>query len=143
MALKSALEDLTENTLALIAGMVGKIDYVSRLRDAPGRSYSHWGLSNTYGEPAVQQAVAEVHQLLFLRLLRTPLRTLREDVAVSSAAAGMSGREYVEKLRGREQALLPEDLGGGSRRHFSSVLHVLSILASVPATTPPGATPQV
>ena len=49
-------------------------------------NYSHWGLTRAYGEVAAQQALAEAHRLLFLRLLRTPLRTLRDDVMVSSEA---------------------------------------------------------
>ena len=141
MALKSALEDLLGTTLAGVGGIAGKIEYVASLRDETSGSYSHWGLSRAYGEQAMQQALAEAHRRLFLRLLRTPLRDLRDDVMVSSGARQISAGEYVERLRSHAPALLPQDLGGGSAHHFSSVLRALSILVSAPVKVPPDAIP--
>jgi hypothetical protein len=141
MALKSALEDLLGTTLAGVSGIAGKVEYVASLRDTGSGTYSHWGLTRAYGETAAQHALADAHRLMFLKLLRTPLRTLRDDVIVSSGALQMSAEEYVERLRGRGQALLPADLGGGSARHFSSVLQALSILVSAPSKTPSEAIP--
>ena len=141
MALKSALEDLLSTTLAGVEGTVGKVEYLASLRDADSGSYSHWGLTRAHGETAAQVALAEAHRLMFLRLLRTPLRNLRDDVMVSSGALQMTASEYVQSLRRREPILLPADLGGGSPRHFSSVLYALSILLSTPVASPPGAIP--
>ena len=53
----------------------------------------------------------------------------------------MTASEYMERFQNQLPALLPPDLGGGSARHFSSVLHALSILVSTPAKTPPDAIP--
>jgi hypothetical protein len=141
MALRSALEDLLETTLAGVAGVAGKIEYVASLRDSKSGSYSHWGLTRAYGVVAAQNALAEAHRMLFLRLLRTPLRTLRDDVIVSSGALQMTAGEYVEGLRNRLLVLLPADLGGGSARHFSSVLEALSFLVSSPEEIPSRAIP--
>ena len=141
MALQSALEDLLGTTLAGVAGIVGKIEYVASLRDAQSGAYSHWGLARAYGELATQEALAEAHRQLFLRVLHTPLRTLRDDVLLSSGALHMTAGEYMEQFQSRMPALLPQDLGGGSARHFSSVLHALSILVSHPIKYPPEATP--
>lgn len=143
MTLRSALEDLLATTLAGVVGIAGKIEYVASLRDATSGIYSHWGLTRAYGETAAQQAMAEAHRVLFLRLLRTPLRTLRDDVLVSSGVWQMTAGEYVERLRSRMPALLPTDLGGGSVRHFNSVLEALSILVSSPVKAPSEATPPV
>lgn len=132
MTLKSALEDLLGTTLAGVAGTAGKMEYVASLRDPASGAYSHWGLTQAYGETAAQNALAEAHRLLFLRLLRTPLRSLQDDVVVSSGPLQMTAGEYVERLRSHAPALLPADLGGGSARHFSSVLQALSILLSSP-----------
>ena len=71
---------------------------------------------------------AEAHRLLFLRLLRTPLRALCDDAIVLSQGLEITAGEYVEGLRSRTPELLPADLGGGYARHFSSVLQALSIL---------------
>jgi hypothetical protein len=148
MTLKSALEDVLGTTLAAVAGVVGKIEYLASLRDLASGAYSHWGLSRAYGDSAAQQALAEAHRLLFLRLLRTPLRTLRDDVVAScevthsgGAEKRMTAGEYLENLRECVPALMPQDLGGGSARHFSSVLRALSILVSNPAEAPPEAIP--
>jgi hypothetical protein len=140
MTLQSALEDLLGTTLAGVPGIVGKIDYVASLRDAQSGRYSHWGLSRAYGEQAAQQALREAHRVLFLRMLRTPLQALRDDVMVSSGALKMTAGEYMERFRRQMPSLLPQDLSGGSTRHFSSVLRALSILVSDPAKTPPQAT---
>jgi hypothetical protein len=136
MTLRSALEDLLETTLAGVVGIAGKVEYVASLRDTASGAYSHWGLTRAYGEPAAQHALAEAHRLVFLGLLRTPLRTLRDDVIVSSGVLQIPAGEYVERLRNCAPALLPPDLGGGSARHFSSVLQALSILLSEPVKTP-------
>jgi hypothetical protein len=142
MTLRSALEDLSETTLARVAGVAGKIEYVASLRDASSGRYSHWGLTRAYGEAAAQDALAEAHRQLFLRLLRTPLRTLRDDVIASSRELQMTAGEYVAGLRSRLPALLPADLGGGSARHFSSALEALSILISSPVEAPAAPLPQ-
>ena len=115
MALKSALEDLLDTTIAGVAGIAGKIEYVAGLRDSVSGTYSHWGL--------------------------TPLGALCEDAIVSSQGLPITAGEYVEGLRSRAPELLPADLGGGSARHFSSVLQALSILVSNPAEVPPEAIP--
>ena len=129
MTLKSALEDLLATTLAAVSGVVGKLNYLSSLRSSPEGTYSHWGLSRVHGEGAAQRALAEAHSLLFLKVLRTSLRTLRGDVELSSGGQMPAG-QYVENLRSHLPSLLPQDLGGGSARHFSSVLHALSSLAN-------------
>jgi hypothetical protein len=143
MALKSALEDLLGTTLAGVAGTVGKIEYLASLRDAASGAYSHWGLTRAYGEMAAQHALVEAHRLLFLTLLRTPLRDLREDVMVASGALEMTAGEFMQRLRTQSAVLLPPELGGGSARHFSSVLHALSSLLSPPGGSPADAIPPV
>ena len=128
MTLKSAFEDVVSTTLAAVKGTIRKLDYISGLR-SPDGSYSHWGLTKVHGNEPAQRALAESHRLLFLKLLRTPLRDLRADVEVSSAELPVTPQEYVENLRCQSAELLPHDLGGGSARHFSSVLLALSSLA--------------
>jgi hypothetical protein len=129
MTLKSALDDVLDVTLTAVSGTLAKLDYLAGLRETPG-SYSHWGLARIYGDGAAQQALAEAHRAFFLVILRTSLRKLRDDVAVSSRGEQKAAEEYAEDLRSRLPSLLPSDLGGGSARHFSSVLHALSTLAS-------------
>ena len=139
MTFRSAIDDVLDVSLAAVSGIVRKLEYLSSLRETTD-SYSHWGLARVYGEEAAQQALAEAHRMIFLAILRTSLRTLRDDVAVSSGEEQKLAEDYVRDLRGRLPSLLPSDMGGGSARHISSVLHALSSLASTQAKTRPHAT---
>ncbi len=132
MTLKSALDDVLKTTLAAVSGIIGKLEYIAGLRDG-NKKYTHWGLQRLHGEEATQQALAEAHRLFFLNILRAPLRMLKEDLKQSTP------HEYAESLRMRQQDMLPQDLAGGSARHFNSVLHALSSLASNRAKTRPDA----
>jgi hypothetical protein len=136
MTLRSALEDLLGSTLASISGLLAKIEYLSSLRNGDRTGpYQHWGLTRVYGEHAAQQAMAEAHRMLFLKLLRTSLRELhlgRDIEALSNPA-----QDYLREIRTRRSDLLPADMGGGSTRHFNSVLQALSSLAKhSPPSTP-------
>jgi len=142
MLLKSAFEDLSETTLAALAGVLAKLRYLAGLREQQSGTYKHWGLSHIHGDAAAQQALADAHRGIFLRLLRTPVRQLRQDLEKASAAAGMTEKDFIEDLTKRKEDLLPGDAGGGSPRHFSSVLYALSILTSRPGETPPDASRQ-
>jgi len=143
MTLKSATEDVVGTTLAAVSGIFGKLEYISSLREVGREPYSHWGLSRVYGGAVAQEALADVHRLLFLKVLHTPLSELQSDMMLSSEASQMKPEAYVENLRRRLPILVPQDLGGGSIRHFSSVLHALSTLASHRTRIPTDATPVV
>jgi hypothetical protein len=140
MTLKSALEDVLNTTLAAVSGIIGKLEYVAGLREGGGK-YTHWGLQRIHGQEATQKALAEAHRLLFLNILRTPLRTLRDDLKQSGVGGQSASQEYAASLPRKN--LLPPDLGGGSARHFNSVLRALSSLVSNRAKTPPDANPRV
>ena len=142
MVLRSALEDLTETTLAVVNGVMAKLRYLAGLRGPSEGGYVHWGLSKTHGEAAAQEAIGETHREIFLRVLRTPLRELKQDIQTSGGDSEMAVKELLDDLSAKENDLLPHDLGGGSARHFSSVLQALSALISHPAKTPPDATRQ-
>lgn len=127
MTLLSVGDDFVHTTLRAVPGLLGKLRYVAGLRGEDGR-YTHWGLARVYGEPAAQRALAEAHLALFLQVLRAPLRELLEDVGQMAAADGEKPAACAERLRAGLPGLLPPALGGGSARHFSSVLEGLSSL---------------
>jgi hypothetical protein len=127
MTLLSALDDFLETTLAALPGLLTKIEYLSGLR-ADG-DYAHWGMARVHGEQAARQAVAQAHSMVIAEILRAPLRKLMEDAEATSTAKEQDASEYLESLCRQPAVLLPERVGGGSTRHFSSVLHALSALA--------------
>jgi hypothetical protein len=128
MALLSALDDVFVNTLSVIPGLLSRLEYLSGLRDGSG--YGHWGLTRVHGEKAAQQALGEAHELVLSEVLRTPLRRLVEDVELACVAKERPPAAYLQELCGKYPSLLPEEAGGGSTRHFSSVLHALSALTA-------------
>ena len=138
MTLLSALDDLMVNTLSVIPGLLDRLEYLSGLKGIEG--YSHWGLSRIHGEHAARSALGDAHELLLSEVLRTPLRKLAEDVAVACAGSERVPSAYLDELYRNYPSLLPDEVGGGSVRHFSSVLHALSALAAAqPLATRPAA----
>ena len=126
MSLFSALEDFLKTTISRVPGRWNKLVYVAGLRQQ-GR-YRHWGLERAHGEQAVQHALRELHHLLFLEVLRTPLPELLEDAEQSASEQELEAEAYLRELGTKDMSLLPADLGGGSARHFSAVLLALSCL---------------
>ncbi len=135
MTFLSASDDFVYTTLRSVPGTLGKLRYLAQLRQADG-SYSHWGLARVHGEAAAQRAALDSHSELFLQVLRMPLRELMEEARQLAAADGEKPALWVEQLRSQAALLLPAEPGGGSARHFSSVLAALSSLlrAERPAT---------
>ena len=127
MRLNSPFDDLTSTTLRAVAGMLGKLQYLSSLRSAGG-PYLHWGLARLYGEQAAQEALTQAHHSVLAKILTTPLRELLEDLEESSRQAELTPRIYLKKLRGCSLDLLPLNPGSGSEQHFNSVLYALSNL---------------
>src|ERR1700733_6560773 len=127
MPLHSALEDLRDTTLRRVAGLLGKLNYLARLRGADGK-YTHWGLSRVHGEAAAQEALAEAHRATTAEVLRTPLRRMVQDAENSSEAQNADPQQYAKELQERANEFLPSRAGAGSETHLRSVLRALSHL---------------
>jgi len=127
MPLHSALEDLRDTTLRRVTGLLGRLNYLARLRGADGK-YGHWGLSRVHGEAAAQEALSEAHRATTAEVLRTPLRRMVRDAETSSEAQNVPPEEYLKELQTRAEDLVPSHAGAGSAKHLNSVLRVLSHL---------------
>jgi len=125
MSLKSALQDIKETTLSAVSGLLGKLSYLASLRSGQGQ-YEHWGLESVYGVEPSARALRQAHLEVVAKVLRTPLPSLLEDLKESSASTGMAGLEYVEKMKGRFEQLLPE-----GRQNTPASTHLNSILAAL------------
>jgi hypothetical protein len=125
MTLLSAAEDFAYKTLPALPGVLGKLRYVSGLRQADGR-YEHWGLVRVYGEQAVQQVLGDKHRDLMMQVLRLPLRELVADAIECAEHEEASPADYVALLTEDAKKLIPENVGGGSAHHFRTVLQTLS-----------------
>lgn len=122
MALKSAFQDLSQNTLRALGDSLKRLEYLGSLRKLHG-GYWHWGFRKLHGEAAAKKALYEAHRAAVSEVLCTPLRTLLHNAESSSNDAGVNPESYLENLGKAE--LLPENPGAGSARHLNSVLHAL------------------
>jgi hypothetical protein len=128
MALKSALQDLQDTTLAAVRGALGRLAYLASLRRGHA-GYRHWGLSLIHGPESSQRALRTAHAEALAQVLKTPLPSLREDLRQSSESNGMPAGAYAEQLRGQLPDLLAEERqDSAAARHLSSVLLALSSL---------------
>jgi hypothetical protein len=123
----SALEDLLGRTLQAVSGVWGRLHYVSGLRDAAGR-YEHWGFVRTHGELSAQAAFAKAHSDLFSQILRAPLAELLEDLESAAGKMSVTTDEFIKRIRGAACQAIPQNLAGGTRAHFNSVLDALSLV---------------
>jgi hypothetical protein len=131
MTLKSVREDLQARTLSAISGWLGRLAYLSGLRQQDG-SYTHWGLSRIHGEESAQRALGDAHKAVLSTVLRTPIGQLRNDVQQSCQSRQVTEERFMEELQEHEAELLPLKPGRGAPRHLSSVLHALSALVKSP-----------
>jgi hypothetical protein len=129
VTLYSPLEDFVQRTLVCYPSTWQRLEYIASLRGEDSR-YEHWGLSRRFGDEAAQNAMQHAHRDLMLRLLRTPLQTLMEEASGAAEQQNLPFGTYVQHLQDKVEQLLPVHLGGGSVRHFSSVLVALSALAT-------------
>ena len=114
-------------TLAAVPGYWQKLLYFGELRrNSP--QYDHWGMNRRYGTVASVSAMSAAHTDVFLKILRTPLRTLLHDLVTSAAPQNRTTQEYVEQLRASRDEVLPKDDGGGTTRHFDVTLKTLESL---------------
>jgi len=125
MSLKSALQDIKETTLSAVSGLLGKLSYLASLRGGQGR-YQHWGMESVHGVESSERALRQAHLEVMAKVLRCPLPSLVEDLKESSQASGIAGLEYVEKMRGHFEDLLPE-----GRQNTPASTHLNSILAAL------------
>ena len=122
----SAFDDLLERTLKAVTGVWSKFHYLTALRDESGR-YEHWGFIRTHGELSTQTAFAQAHSALFSQILRAPLAELLEDVESAASKLAIPTEEFIRGIR-RAAQTIPQNLAGGTRAHFNSVLDALSLV---------------
>ena len=139
MELLESLDNFIKRTLAIVPGLWHKLAYLGGLRKDSGE-YDHWGLSKRYGAEATKAALGSAHEQVFLDVLRKPVRQLLQEVGENAQEKELPAAEYVEELWISRKPMTPQDLGGGSRRHFEVTLKTLRSL--VKRKPRPGASPH-
>jgi hypothetical protein len=125
MTLKSALQDFKETTLAAVSGLLGKLAYLASLRRAHGR-YEHWGMESVHGAESSERALKAAHAEVVAGILRTPLRSLVDDLEESSRKNGVKPQVFVDGMKDRFDDLLP-----GERNDSPTISHLNSVLVAL------------
>ena len=128
MELFESLDNFIKRTLAVVPGLWHKLAYLGGLRKDSG-DYDHWGLSKRYGTEATKTALGSAHEQVFINVLRKPVATLLKEVKENAAEKELPDEEYVEELWLSREPMTPNDLAGGSKRHFEATLKTLRSLA--------------
>ena len=105
MRLLSPIDDFLSNTLSSLGSLLDRLEYVAGLRSSG--KYEHWGLSRTYGDQASQEMIEEVHRFNYLETLRSPLKTLTDEVSRGAAQKGLDEASYVRDLSAISQIAPP------------------------------------
>jgi hypothetical protein len=126
MTLRSAYQDFVEHTLAGLAGTLQRLAYLGSLADEKG-NYSHWGMTRTFGPLQASEALAQAHTENWLGVLRAPIPALFDELQTVDEGADSPVRGKPSQVE--REKLAPRNLGGGSKRHFNSVLLTLSLLS--------------
>ena len=128
MKLLSPIDDFLSNTLSALASLLDRLEYVASLQQSDGK-YQHWGLARTYGDQTAHEVIQEVHCFNYLQTLRTPVKTLVDEVKRGAAHKGLDELSYVRDLSAVSPRLIPNQPTGGSARHLDSVLLALLKIA--------------
>jgi hypothetical protein len=132
MTLKSALEDLKQNTLSTLSGLLARLAYLASLRRGSGH-YEHWGMKSVHGVEASERALTTAHQETVAAILKMPIAALEEDLEISRMGGAISARAYVKEMRDHFDDLLPAGCKDTpSAAHLNSVLAALSSLKHHP-----------
>ena len=134
--LLKAVEDFKNRTLRALPTLLEKLAYVCSLRAEDGK-YSHWGLSQAYGEQKAQDAIAEVHSSMATEMVRTPIREVCQQLA--SASERSTG---VTLLRPETLDLTAPANGDELLSdHLRLIQDAVAAVAEQERSSPPGASP--
>ena len=121
------IEDFTLTTLAVIPNVFARLIYTASLRDLSTGRYEHQGLTALYPEEAVQQALAECHGEIFLRILETPL-AIQEEIlqdCLEKMTGGLAATAQHWLQMEAYRVLIPENVPDYLKELFCSNVHAL------------------
>lgn len=91
------IEEFAAQWLAPIAGDIGRLCYVSDLRNVSTGRYSHPPLEQAYSQPAVHEALLCCHEELFEKVLEQPLQQQERDLRAFLAGIDSPAEEIARR----------------------------------------------
>ena len=96
---RSAAEDLWNKTLSQIPTVVGKLAYLSALRDPNSGIYRHHGLGSLFGREQSGKALRESHEAAFLEWIRFTMLEKHQDLARHFALLKPADEEELSRTK--------------------------------------------
>jgi hypothetical protein len=131
------IQDFTMITLAAIPGLYARLTYVASLRDLSSGRYEHAGLSATYPDSAIQQALETCHEQVFEKILESPLAA--QAIDLRTCLEGMQGGHTATVRHWQRmeayRVLLPENAPDYLKDLFCSNLRALLEVFQVESPT--------
>ena len=124
---RNASEDLWERTLNQIETRMGRMAYLSRLRNPETDRYEHHGMIAVFGEESAEDALRRSHHSAFMSMLNLSLLDQVDDVRNYLQALPQSARRILanwEKTKGYE-SLLPPAATEAQRELFDGNMQVI------------------
>ena len=124
---RTATEDLWERTLNQIETRVGRLAYLSRLRNAESDRYEHHGLIAVFGVEAAEDALRRSHQEVLVGMLNLSLLDQKDEFLKYIQGLPQSPRRLLanwEKNKGYEM-LLPMTASSAQRELFEGNIRLI------------------
>lgn len=124
---RSAVEDLWRVTLSQIPSLLGRLIYLSSLRDPNTGLYSHQGLAQRFDAAAADAAIRESHQEAFGRWLLLKIREQREDCELYWSSLLEEKRLVAEMWAKTEsyRSMFPASASPAQRADFNVHMEIL------------------
>ncbi|MEO8025725.1 MAG: hypothetical protein ABI823_04605 [Bryobacteraceae bacterium] len=124
---RSAGEDLWRKTLSHIPTVLGRLAYLSQLRNANTGRYEHHGLAAVAGERDAEKALSESHLRAFREWIAFSLEEQKADLDLYFSSLSEPRREVIENwiLSLCYVNLVPSTIHGVERDLFLSDMQAL------------------
>jgi hypothetical protein len=129
MRLLSAEEDFQQNTLDKINGVLEKVRYLAKLRNADG-SLQHWGLERQYGAQKAAEVLEGSCTEQLQTILQEELTTLWHETLSLSNKVSQNSENFLKELMRDLEEITPERLTKLQARHLRATLVALSEIAA-------------
>lgn len=95
-AVRNPVYDFWSRTLAQIPSIVGRLVYLTSLRDPNTGRYIHHGLAHYYGENAAHEAIAQSHWYTFYEWINLTLEEQKTDLVLYLSGLEGDRKEILE-----------------------------------------------
>ena len=125
---RSAVADVSKNTLARIPTLFGRLIYLASLRDSNSGIYRHHGLAALFGREESRIALLQHHEAVFQEWLALPLAGKQEDLSEYLTGLEDSRRLVLEHWRkvATYRAYIPASARESERELFFAEFEVLA-----------------